>query len=174
MRKEKQFLLDEMKDKLIQTVDFIMTSYRGIDPNTAWDFRISIIDSGGIFQVVKKRVFLKAAKEAGIEIDKEILKGHIGIVYSGSDTVATTKAVHKFKKENDKLLDILGGQFEGKLCSPGDLKEISALPSQEQMRAEFLGVMEAPLSELVSVMTGVMTGVVNCMDQQVQKKESKS
>ena len=79
---------------------------------------------------------------------------------------------YKFKKENDKLLDVLGGQFEGKMCSPSDLKEISALPSQEQMRAEFLGVLEAPLSGLVSVMEGAMTGVVSCMDQQVQKKES--
>ncbi|MDJ0651611.1 MAG: 50S ribosomal protein L10 [Simkaniaceae bacterium] len=172
MRKEKQFLLDEIKDKLNQPNGFVITSYQGIDPNTASDFRMSIIDSGGLFCIVKKRVFLKAAKEAGIEIDKEILKGHIGIVYSGKDTIATTKAVYKFKKENDKLLDVLGGQFEGKMCSPNDLKEISALPSQEQMRAEFLGVLEAPLSGLVSVMEGVMTGVVSCMDQQVQKKES--
>jgi len=172
MRKEKQFLLDEIKEQLSASNDFVITSYQGIDPNTAADFRMSIVDSGGLFCVVKKRVFLKAAEEAGIEVDKEMLKGHIGIVYSGEDTVATTKAVYKFKKENDKLLDVLGGQFEGKMCSPNDLKEISALPSQEQMRGEFLGVLEAPLSGLVSVMEGAMTGVVSCMDQQVQKKES--
>lgn len=172
MRKEKQFLLDEIKDKLSQSEDFVITSYQGIDPNAASAFRTSIIDSGGLFCVVKKRVFLKAAEEAGVKIDKVTLKGHIAIVYSGGDTVATTKAVYKFKSENDKLLDVLGGQFEGKTCSPAELKEISALPSQEQMRAEFLGVLEAPLSGLVSVMEGAMTEVVSCMDQQVQKQES--
>lgn len=172
MRKEKQFLLDEIKDQLTTSNDFVITSYQGIDPNTAADFRMSIVDSGGLFCVVKKRVFLKAAAEAGITIDKEMLKGHIGIVYSGEDTVATTKAVYKFKNANDALLDVLGGLFEGKLCSPSDLKEISTLPSQEQMRAEFLGVLEAPLSGVVSVMEAAMSGVVSCMDQQVQKKES--
>ena len=114
----------------------------------------------------------KAAKEAGITIDKEMLKGHIGIVYSREDTIAIAKAVYKFKKDNDKLLDVLGGLFEGKLCSPSDLEEISTLPSQDEMRAQFLGVLEAPLSGLVSVMEAAMSGVVSCMDQQVQKKES--
>lgn len=172
MRKEKQFLLDEIKQHLSASNDFVITSYQGIDPNAAAGFRMSIVDSGGLFCIVKKRVFLKAAAEVGIAIDKEMLKGHIGIVYSGDDTIATTKAVYKFKNENDKLLDVLGGQFEGKLCSPSDLKEISTLPSQEQMRAEFLGVLEAPLSGIVSVMEAAMSGVVSCMDQQVQKKES--
>lgn len=172
MRKEKQFLLDEIKDQLSSSKDFVITSYQGIDPNTASGFRDSIVDSGGLFTVVKKRVFLKAAIEAGLEIDKEMLKGHIGIVYSGEDTIATTKAVYKFKKENDKLLDVLGGLFEGKVCSPEDFREISALPSQEQMRAEFLGVLEAPLSGIVSVMEGAMAGVVSCLDQKAQQKES--
>lgn len=173
MQKEKQFLLDEIKEKLSESKDFVITSYQGIDPNAASDFRMSIVDNGGLFCVVKKTVFVKAAEEVGIKIDKEMLKGHIGIVYSGKDAVATTKAIYKFKKKNDKLLDVLCGQFEGEMCSPSDLKEISALPNQEQMRAEFLGVLEAPLSGLVSVMDGAMTGVVSCMDQQVQKKESK-
>jgi large subunit ribosomal protein L10 len=172
MRKEKQFLLDEIKNQLNASNDFVITSYEGIDPNTAADFRTSIVDSGGLFCVVKKRVFLKAAKEAGITIDKEMLKGHIGIVYSREDTIAIAKAVYKFKKDNDKLLDVLGGLFEGKLCSPSDLEEISTLPSQDEMRAQFLGVLEAPLSGLVSVMEAAMSGVVSCMDQQVQKKES--
>jgi large subunit ribosomal protein L10 len=172
MRKEKQFLLNEIKDQLSESNDFVITSYQGIDPNTASGFRMSIVDSGGVFCVVKKRVFLKAAAEAGIKIEKEMLKGHIGIVYSGEDTIATTKAVYKFKKENDGLLDVLGGLFEGEICSPSDLKEISALPSQEQMRSEFLGVLEAPLSGVVSVMEAAMSGVISCMDQQVQKKES--
>ena len=169
MRKEKQFLLDEIKDRLSSSKDFVITSYQGIDPNTVSDFRDTIVASGGLLTVVKKRVFLKAAQESGIEIGKEMLKGHIGIVYSGEDTVATTKAVYNFKKDNDKLLDVLGGLFEGKMCSPEDFKEISALPSQEQMRAEFLGVLEAPLSGIVSVMDGAMAGVVSCIDQKAQK-----
>lgn len=173
MRKEKQFLLDEIKDKLSESSAFVLTSYSKIDPNMASDFRMSVVETGGLFCVVKKRVFLKAAEEAGISIDKEMLKGHIGVIYTGEDTVATTKAVYKFKKANGELLEVLGGRFEGKMFSPEDLKEISALPSKEEMRAQFLGVLEAPMSGVVSVMESAMSGVIGCMDQKVQKEESK-
>ncbi|MCB1109588.1 MAG: 50S ribosomal protein L10 [Chlamydiia bacterium] len=172
MRKEKQFLLDEIKEKLSESSSFVLASYQGMDPNLTSDFRTSVVETGGLFCVVKKRVFLKAAEEAGLKVDKEMLTGHIGVVYSGEDTVATTKAVYKFKKDNDKLLEILGGLFEGKMCSPEDLKEISQLPSKEEMRAQFLGVLEAPLSGVVSVMEAAMSGVISCMDQKVQKEES--
>ena len=94
MRKEKQFLLDEIKEKLSESSSFVLTSYLGMDPNTTSDFRTSVVDSGGLFCVVKKRVFLKAAEEAGFAINKEMLLGHIGIVYSGEDTVAKKYSNH--------------------------------------------------------------------------------
>jgi len=173
MRKEKQFLLDEIKEKLSESTSFVLTSYLGMDPNTTSDFRTSVVGSGGLFCVVKKRVFLKAAEEAGLSINKKMLSGHIGVVYSGEDTVATTKAVYDFKNKNDKLLDVLGGLFEGKMCSPEGLEEISKLPTQGEMRAQFLGVLEAPMSGVVSAMEATMSGVVSCMDQKVQNEESK-
>ncbi|MCB1106711.1 MAG: 50S ribosomal protein L10 [Chlamydiia bacterium] len=172
MRKEKQFLLDEIKEHLNSSSAFILTSYLGMNPNLTADFRMSVVDAGALFSVVKKRVFLKAAKESGLTIDKKMLQGHIGIIYTGEDAIAATKAVYKFKKENDKLLDVLGGLFEGKICLPDDLKEISKLPSKDEMRAQFLGVLEAPMSGVVSVMEAAMAEVVSCMDQKVQKEDS--
>jgi len=172
MRKEKQFLLDEIKEKLNESEAFVLTSYLGMNPNQASEFRTSVVESGGLFCVVKKRVFLKAAEEAGLSIDKNMLSGHVGIVYSGEDSIATTKAVYDYKKKNDKILDVLGGLFEGNICSPDDLKEISKLPSKEEMRAQFLGVLEAPMSGVVSVMESAMSGVVSCMDQKVQNEET--
>ena len=67
MRKEKQFLLDEIKVKLSESTSFVLTSYLRMDPNKTSDFRMSVVDSGGLFCVVKKRVFLKAAEELNTE-----------------------------------------------------------------------------------------------------------
>lgn len=170
MRKEKQFLLDEIKEKLSESSAFVLTSYQKMNPNLASDFRMSIVDSGGLFCVVKKRVFLKAAKEVGLDVTEETLKGHIAVVYSGEDAVATAKAVYKFKNKNDSLLEVLGGLFEGKMCSPEEFKEIAQLPSTQEMRAQFLGILEAPLSGIVSVMQALPAGVVSCIDQKESKQ----
>ena len=173
MRKEKQLLLNEMKDKLNESKGFLITSYQGINPNVASDFRTAIIDTQSLFCVVKKRVFLKAVEQLGIKVDRETLKGHIGIVYAGNNPIATTKVVYKFKQENNQFFDVLGGQLEGEPCSSSQLKEIAMLPSHEEMRAQFVATLEAPLSGLVSVIELAMKGVISCIDQQVHKKESK-
>ena len=70
MRKEKQFLLDEIKDKIdaIQS-DSSLTKYERVNPNMAADFRVALVKSGGDFEVVRKRIFVKAAQAAGITID---------------------------------------------------------------------------------------------------------
>ena len=170
MRNEKQFLLDEIKGQLEETSTFLLTSYQGMDPNLTSEFRMSVVESGGFYKVVKKRVFLKAAAEVGVSVDEESLKGHIGIVYAGKDTIATTKAIYKFTEDKKGLMEVIGGLFEGKMCSPQDFKEISKLPSQEQMRAEFLGVLEAPMSGTLGAMDALLEGMVSCIDQKAQKE----
>jgi len=170
MRREKQFLLDEIKEQLEGSSTFLLTSYQRMDPNLTSEFRLSIFETGGLFKVVKKRVFLRAVAELGISVDTETLKGHIGIVYTGKDTVATTKVIYKFTTDHKGLIEVLGGMFEGKLCSPKDFNEISKLPSQEQMRAEFLGLLEAPMSGTVGAIEALLGGVVSCIDQKAQKE----
>ncbi|NGX50576.1 MAG: 50S ribosomal protein L10 [Chlamydiae bacterium] len=170
MRREKQFLLDEIKEQLEGSSTFLLTRYQGMDPNLTYNFRLSISETGGFYKVVKKRVFLKAADEIGLAVDRENLDGHIGIIYAGEDTVATTKVIYKFTSDNTGLMEVIGGLFEGKQCSPQDFKEISKLPSQEQMRAEFLGILQAPMSAIVGTMEALLGGTTSCIDQKAQKE----
>ena len=172
MRKEKQFLLDEVKDNLECNSAFVLTSYVGINPNLTEEFRHSVFQTGGSFKVVKKRVFFKAAQELGINIEEKILKGHIGVIYPGEDVVATTKAIYNFTKDNEGLMEVVGGLFEGKLCSPNEFKEISKLPGKDQMRAEFIGLLEAPMTQTVGTFESVLSGLISCIDQKHQKNES--
>ena len=101
MREEKQLLLNELKEYMQKTPAFLVTKYINLDPNLINEFREAITNTGGFYNIVKKRIFIKAAKEQGISIeDRVCLEGHIGIVYTGEDTVATTKAVYAFQSQN--------------------------------------------------------------------------
>lgn len=171
MRNEKQFLLTETKDHLEGTSSFLVTSYQGMNPNITFPFRLSIMETGAVFQVVKKRIFVKAAAKAGIYMDRESLRGHIGIVYAAKDIIATTKAIYKFKKDNKGLLEVVGGVFEGTVCSPYEFEEISKLSSQEQMRAEFLGLLESVMSGIPGVMGALLENIISYIDQKRTQKE---
>ena len=105
MRSEKQFLLDEIKEKIDGSQAFLITRYGKMNPNLASDFRGILLQAGGDFEVVKKRILLKAAAEAGCTIQPELLDGyHIGVVFAKEDPIQTTKAVFKFRQDNEEIL----------------------------------------------------------------------
>ncbi|MCK4934501.1 MAG: 50S ribosomal protein L10 [Simkaniaceae bacterium] len=173
MRPEKQLLRDVIVSDIENCNAFVLVSYQNIDPNVTADLRMELVKSGGDLAVVKKRIFLKAAKDKGIEFTHDQLEGHLGIVYAEGDAIDTTKAICKFSKNNDKFVKILAGYFDNKICSPDDVIEISKLPSTDQMRAELLATFEAPLVQTVSTINEIITSVVNCIKNKCEKEVAK-
>lgn len=171
MREEKKLLLKEIKDKIDGSKAFFITRYRNVDPNKASDFRINLSKIGGEFEVVRKRILIKAMGEAGIKLDESMLEGHIGVVFAKDDPIETTKAIFTFRKENEELLDVTGGRFDGQLCSAKDIETISELPSKEEMRAQLLSVFEAPLSQSLAVMDALLTSVVHCLENKSSEQQ---
>ena len=168
MRLEKQLLLDEIKDKIADSKAIVLASYKRLEPNAAAAFRINLAKTGGTLEVVKKRVLIKAAQVAGIALDPALLQGHIAVVFANQDPIQTTKAVYQFRRENEEVLEVIGGRFEGSLCSAMDVEQISKLPSKEEMRAQFLGTLEAPLSQTLAVIDSLLTSVIHCLENKSQ------
>jgi large subunit ribosomal protein L10 len=171
MRQEKQLLLDEIKGQISQRNTFLIVRNLGLKANTANLLRGDLEKSGGELEVVRKRVMIKGAKEAGIELDIDALTGHIGLIFAGNDPLETIKEAFKFSQGKAKSIEIIGGQFEGKLYSAEQMEKLSKLPNLDGMRSEFLGLMEAVPSNLLSVMNAIVASVVYCLDNK-SKQES--
>ncbi|MBY0530029.1 MAG: 50S ribosomal protein L10 [Rhabdochlamydiaceae bacterium] len=172
MRAEKQFLLDEIKDKMTRSKALVLTSYKRLQPNVVAGFRSTLSQLGGSLEVVRKRVLLKAAQVAGVTIDADLLEGHIAVIFADEDPVQTTKAIYQFCKENEEILRVLGGRFEGAVCSAQDVEQISKLPSKDEMRAQFLGTLEAPMSQTLAVMEALLSSVMHCLENKSQQSNS--
>lgn len=164
MRHEKQFLLDEVKDQMKKFDSFVIMRYSSLSANAANEFRSEVAKRGGNVEVVRKRVLIKAAKAAGIELELADLPGHIGMVFTGADPFETTKYVFKFGQDNEKAVEVVGGRFDGKLYNGADVEMLSKLPGKDEMRAQLLGVLEAPMSQTLAVMEALLSSVVYCLD----------
>ncbi len=152
MRKEKTLLLDEIKNQIDASKSMIFASYGKLEPNTSWAFREILGKQGSSFEVVRKRVLVKALELAGVKLDENLLKGHVGVVFvSEEDAMPSAKAVFKFSEENADLLKVLCGQIDGKLVPAQELEMLSKLPGMEEMRAIMLGLFTSPMSQLLAV-----------------------
>jgi len=172
MRPEKQLLLDEIKDKIGASKALVLASYQKLEPNLAAKFRMNISKTGGSLEVVRKRILIKAAMEAGVSLDPDVLEGHIAVVFAEQDPIQTTKVIYQFCQENESMMNVLCGQFEGKLCSAKDVELISRLPSQDEMRAQLLGLFEAPLAHMLGTVDALLTSVIFCLENKCQECNS--
>lgn len=163
MKQEKQYLLDEVTDHMTKHDTFLVMNYTSVSANSFNDFRREIAKGGGNVEMVRKRILVKAAAEKGITLDVDQLPGHIGVVFAGSDPIETTKYVFKFKKDNK--IDVLGGRFEGKMYSGADIETLSKLPGKDEMRAQLLGTLEAPMAQMLAVVDALLCSVPYCLEE---------
>lgn len=172
MRPEKELLKQEITDKLNRFESFIIMQYLGFSANKANDFRREMGKAGCDVEVVRKRVLLKAAEDVGVPLELSSLPGHIGIVFLGGDPIEMTKMVMKFSLDSEKAIKVIGGRYDGLLYSGEDVERLSTLPSKKEMQAQFLSVLEAPLSQTLAVIEAVLTSVPYCLDNKSKQENT--
>lgn len=164
MKQEKELLLDEIQRQITGSGSFIITQYEKLTATKANEFRRELQKIGGSFEVVRKRVFLKAAERAGFRFGLDGMKGHIGIVLVSNDPIEAAKTILKYSDANEKSFSLTGGYVEGQIVSSQDMAQLASLPGKDQMRAELLGLLEAPLAQTLAVIDALLTSVLHCMD----------
>lgn len=169
MSAEKQALLDEVKDKIDLEEGFILASYDKLSANAIAGMRESLTKAGGDMFVVKKRIFAKAASEKDVAYSLEELEGHVLLAMAKGNFPAVAKEIFKVKKDT-KALNILGGYFDEKKCNPQEVEQISNLPSLDEMRAQIIGLLEAPMSQTLATVEALLSSVMHCMENKNSKE----
>lgn len=172
MRKEKTLLLDQIKGHLDYSDAFVVLSYQNLDANSEAQLRSEIGKTGGRLMTLKKSMLVKAAELSGVQVDPSQLNGHISVLSTGENVIDAIKALYKFKEEKEDTLNVLVGRYEGALCTPNDIEQISKLPSKDEMRSQFLGVLEAVPASLLGVMDSLLTSVVHCLENKMNQEEA--
>lgn len=168
MKQEKQLLLDEVQDHIRQRPSFVIVQYSAVGANTLNDFRTAIIGRGGEVGVMNKRLLIKAAQNMGVELVRTNLEGHIALVYAGVDAVETAKYVFQFSRENEGKVKVVGGHIDGLLCSAEQVDQLSKLPGKQEMRAQLLATLEAPMAQLLAVCEALLTSVPHCLENKAK------
>lgn len=169
MREEKKLLLKDIKDQIDEYGSFLIMSYTKFNANAANTFRGEIAKLGGDVEMVPKRVLKKAAEAAGISLASIELPGHISLVLAGAEPFETVKAVFKYSKESGDAFTVIGGKFEGQLYNGQDVELLSQLPSKDEMRSQFLGLLEAPMAQTLSTMEAILCSVIYAIEEKTKK-----
>lgn len=172
----KQAVVAQLKEQLESAKGVVLTSYKGLTVAQDTELRRELREAGVSYHVVKNTMLRIAAKEAGIEGIEEHLEGTTAFAFSTEAAVAPAKVICGFIKKNKledaEVLTVKVGMVEGKVIGVDEVKALAALPSREELIAKLLGSMNAPISNTVNVLQGVIRNAVYVLDAIRSQKES--
>ena len=150
---QKQAVVAEVAAKLAGAQAVIVAEYRGLDVGRVTQLRAKARKSGLYLRVLKNTLARRAVKGTPFESLSEQMVGPLmyGIA---ADPVAGAKVLSEFARENE-LFVIRGGAMPGSRMSDKDVKALALLPSREQLIAQLLGTLQAPMAKLVRTMNEV-------------------
>ena len=172
-RQKKAKAVEEIKDKLQSSQAAVLTDYRGLNVAEITELRFKLREAGVEYKVLKNTLTWRAAQEVGLEKLKEYLEGPTAIAFSVEDPVAPAKILNGFAKTHDAL-EIKAGVLEGKVIQFEKVKELADLPSREELLAQTVGGMQAPLYGLVNVLQGSIRNLVYVLEAVREQKESQA
>jgi large subunit ribosomal protein L10 len=169
-RPDKIEAVKEITADLRATDVYFFVDYRGLTFAEATELRARLAKADASLKVVKNTLAKIAAADAGVEGLTELLAGPTAIAYCHGDPVRVAKVIQDFIKEKKKAA-IRGGKLERSLLGAEDVEKLSTLPSREQLIAQLVGTLAAPLRGLATVLNGPIRGLVVVL---VQVQESKA
>ncbi len=149
-RTEKREFVASLAAVFADTSMVVVTRNSGLTVAEVTDLRRRMRAAGAQFKVAKNRLALRALDGTQFDGIAKLLKGPTALAWS-SDPVAVAKAAVEFAKTNEKLV-VLGGALGSRTLDAAGIRALAELPSLETLRAQLLGLINAPATRLAGVL----------------------
>ena len=110
--------------------------------------RAKIREAGGEFHILKNTLARRAFADNGMPLPKDFLVKSTAVSFAFTDPALTAKALTEATKGKD-FVKVKGGFMSGQALNAAQVKSLAEMPPLPVMRAQLLGVLQAPAGKLV-------------------------
>jgi large subunit ribosomal protein L10 len=168
---KKSEVIAEVNDLLASSKLTVLAKYQGTSVKSLQDLRRQSRDNGTQIKVVKNRLFKKvlADNEKFKDIDSNTFTGQLLYAFNAQDEIAPAQSLANFAKTEPQVEFVGALTADGQLLGPDDVKALASLPSKDQLRAQLVGTIGAPLSGFANVLAGNVRGVLNVLNARAEQ-----
>lgn len=128
-------------------------------------FRRSSQEQEVSVRMAKKTLLRRAAKDAGLKLEEAAIGGKsVTMLLGAGDEIAPARALAELKKAHEEGVTVLGGFLESNWMTAEQITALAKLPSKDQLIAQVVGSVRAPLSGLVGVLQGNLRNLVHVLN----------
>ena len=145
---QKEAMLAEYLEWLGKSQAVVLVEYSGLKMKDLDVIRAKARENGGEFHVVKNKLAKLALEKAGYSVPVDYAEKSTAIGFAFKDAAGFTKALTEATKGMEAV-KVKGGFLDAKALSAAQVKSLASLPPLPVVRAQLLGVLQAPASKLV-------------------------
>lgn len=164
--------LASINQRLTRAKNLVLVDYTGLSVNDQTELRAKVNQAGGEFTVQKNTLLRLAITDRTKEIPESMdqsLNGPTAVLFGYEDAVSATKVAVEFQKDHAETFVIKAGLITGTdeaadtFLTTADIKRLADLPTKDQLRAQVVGTLNAPIFGFVNVLAGNIRGLVQVL-----------
>lgn len=144
-RERKQAVVKELSEKIAKAHGVVLTNYQGLTHRQLEELKKGLRDKDAEFSVTKNTLLKLAIANKNLTgTNQTAFENPTGTLFMYSDPISPLKVIAKMIKEL-KLPQIKFGIVDGQVLDSNQILQLSTLPPKDQLIAQFVAGMKAPL-----------------------------
>lgn len=153
-REQKAQIIDELKLKFSENGNFYLADASGMTVEQTNEFRSLCHKAGIEYKVVKNTLIKKALEDVEGDFSElyDVLKGFSGIMFSKEIGNAPAKVIKDYRKKGSRPVLKAASIEQAIFIGDEKLDELSKLKSREELIGEIIGLLQSPMSNVMSAL----------------------
>ena len=166
---KKKIKIKEFKE-IFKSNGIYLFDYRGLSVGQFEKLRHKVKVKNGNCRVIKNSIAARFFEEEKIQVDDQLLKGPIAILYGTDKVVEIAKVLVDFVKDMENV-EIKSGFLDQEFINKDKIYELSKLPGRDQLVSQLLMTIAMPLKKFGMTLSSPLKNMLLLMNNLKGKKE---
>ena len=164
--KDKESLVDELREKLGQATAVVVTEYRGLKAGDLVTLRSGLREAGVELRVVKNTLLRRATEGTPLHEMAMSLDGPNAVALAFGEASEAAKKLDE-RASALQAFNLKGGVIESLIVNGEQVAAIAKLPSKPELQAKAVGALQGPLAGFVFTLNAVLSGFVGTLQAKI-------